>query len=105
MRRLVVAGSPSGARGRRSPVVVVGDARRAWRRVSPFFAGSRWQVGLLAVVSVVAGFAEAALLALVAAIAGALSQGSRVVSRAAALADFHICWSLRAPEPCLVKDW
>jgi ABC-type multidrug transport system fused ATPase/permease subunit len=61
-------------------VVVVGDARRAWRRVSPFFAGSRWQVGLLAVVSVVAGFAEAALLALVAAIAGALSQGSRVVS-------------------------
>ena len=69
----------SGARGRRSPVVVVGDARRAWRRVSPFFAGSRWQIGLLAMVSVGAGFAEAALLALVAAIAGALSQGSDAV--------------------------
>ena len=74
-----MSGSRSGARGRRSPVAVVGDARRAWRRVSPFFAGSRWHIGLLAAVSVGAGFAEAALLALVAAIAGALSQGSDAV--------------------------
>ncbi|RYV49312.1 ABC transporter ATP-binding protein [Pengzhenrongella frigida] len=61
-------------------MVVVRDARRAWGRVSPFFAGSRWQIALLACVSVVAGFAEAALLALVAAIAGALSQGSDSVA-------------------------
>lgn len=48
--------------------------------MSPFFAGSRWQIGLLSLVSVVAGFAEAALLALVAAIAGALSQGLDAVA-------------------------
>ena len=65
-----------GGRGWRSPVVVVRDARGAWRRVSPFFAGSRWPVVVLSVLSLVSGFAEAALLALVAAIAGALSQGS-----------------------------
>lgn len=72
--------SASAPRGRRTPLAVLRDARAAWRRISPFFAKSRLQTSVLAVASVAAGFAEAAMLALVAAIAGALSQGSTEVS-------------------------
>lgn len=69
-----------GAGARRSGVF--GAARRAlaaWRRLAPFFAASRGQVVTIAVVSVVAGLAEAGLLALVAALALSLSEGEETV--------------------------
>ena len=51
----------------------------AWRRLAEFFRPSRWKLVLLAPLSVIAGIAEASLLALVASVALALSQGdSRV---------------------------
>jgi ABC-type multidrug transport system fused ATPase/permease subunit len=51
----------------------------SWQGIAPFFAASRPQIGVLAAASVVAGLAEAALLALVAATASALSMGERSV--------------------------
>lgn len=57
---------------------MLGAPRRAlaaWRRLTPFFAASRGQVVIIGVVSVVAGMSEAVLLALIAALALALSQG------------------------------
>lgn len=63
---------------------LLGAARRtwaAWRRLSGFFEGSRSALALLAPLSLLAGMAEAALLALIAALALALSQGEdRVAS-------------------------
>ncbi len=47
--------------------------RAAWRRTAPFFGASRSRLALLSLASVVAGLAEAVLLTLIAAIAGALA--------------------------------
>ncbi|MFD1506953.1 ABC transporter ATP-binding protein [Georgenia yuyongxinii] len=67
-------------RPRTNPVTVLRRATAAWRRLSPFFRTSPTQMLLLVIGSVIAGFAEAALLGLVAAIAGALSQGQTEVA-------------------------
>jgi ABC-type multidrug transport system fused ATPase/permease subunit len=50
-------------------------ARLAWRRLSPFFGASRLKIATLSIAAIGAGVAEAALLALVAAVAEALSLG------------------------------
>jgi len=60
---------------RSNPLAVARKARAAWRRLAPFFRTSRLKMFLLVAGSVVAGTAEAALLAVVGAIAGALSNG------------------------------
>lgn len=65
----------SGPRTRSSPLAVARRVRAAWRRISPFFGASRTKILLLAMASVLAGLVEAALLALVASVAGALSIG------------------------------
>jgi ATP-binding cassette, subfamily B, bacterial len=62
-----------------SPLAVARKARKAWRRLSPFLGASRVKIVVLALVAVVAGLAEASLLALIAAIAGALSLGETTV--------------------------
>ncbi|WP_248257719.1 ABC transporter ATP-binding protein [Georgenia sp. EYE_87] len=62
-------------RGRSNPITVARKARAAWRRLAPFFQTSRLKMFLLVAGSVLAGVAEAALLAVVGAIAGALSNG------------------------------
>jgi ATP-binding cassette, subfamily B, bacterial len=61
---------------RASPLKKVRRYAAAWKQYQPFMGGGRSRLGLLTGVSVVAGLIEAALLALVAAIAHALSQGS-----------------------------
>ena len=68
---------PGSAPGRRGtgPLGAARRSWRAWRRLSGFFAGSRSSLLLLAPLSLVAGLAEAALLALIASLALALSQG------------------------------
>ena len=48
----------------------------AWRRLSPFFRGSRAWLALLVTIAVLTGFLEASVLALIAAMAVALSEGS-----------------------------
>lgn len=63
-----------------SPLAVVRRARAAWARLSPFLGASRLKILALAVTAAAAGLAEAALLALVAAIAGALSVGESTVN-------------------------
>jgi ATP-binding cassette, subfamily B, bacterial len=68
------------AKGRANPVAVARKARAAWRRLAPFFRTSRLKMFLLVAGSVVAGTAEAALLAIVGAIAGALSTGGNEVT-------------------------
>lgn len=65
---------------RSTPAAAVRRTREAWRRLSPFFDDYRGRIALLSVTAVVAGVAEAALLALVAATATALSEsGSQVL--------------------------
>jgi ATP-binding cassette, subfamily B, bacterial len=59
---------------------VVRRIRRSWRRIEPFLALSRFKLVALIAVSVAAGLFEAALLALIAAIANTLSQGETVVA-------------------------
>ncbi|WP_307807721.1 ABC transporter ATP-binding protein [Nocardioides xinjiangensis] len=54
----------------------LGSVRRAWRRLSPFFRGSRAWLALLVVLAVSAGLLEASVLALIAAMAVSLSEGS-----------------------------
>jgi ATP-binding cassette, subfamily B, bacterial len=66
-------------RFRSSPLAVVRRATGAWRRLSPFLGTSRLKIVALALVSVTAGLAEAALLALLASIAAALSAGHSTV--------------------------
>lgn len=61
------------ATGRLRPIR---STRMAWRRLSPFFRGSRSWLALLVTLAVVAGFLEASVLALIAAMAVALSEGS-----------------------------
>lgn len=62
-------------RPRSTPWAVLRRTRAQWRRLAPFFGSSRLKLSLLALVSIVAGLAEASLLALVATIAEALSSG------------------------------
>ncbi len=67
--------------GRLGPLAAVRRLRYGWQRVSPFLGASRTKLVVLSAVSIGAGFAEAALLGLIAAIATALSGGdSRVVA-------------------------
>jgi len=54
--------------------------RRSWRRVEPFLAVSRRKLVALSAVSVAAGLSEAALLALIAAVANTLSTGGTSVA-------------------------
>ena len=69
----------AGAAARRSPWRAARGALRAVRRLGMFFEASRGRVALLGVTSVVAGLVEAALLALIAAVATGLSRGQDVV--------------------------
>lgn len=71
---------PPPAKGRSNPVAVARKARAAWRRLAPFFQTSRLKMFLLVTGSVAAGMTEAALLAVVGAIAGALSTGAAKVT-------------------------
>lgn len=64
---------------KRTPVARVRESLTAWRRISGFFSGSTLQMVLISVVSVAAGLAEAVLLALIAAIAMSLADGSDLV--------------------------
>ena len=64
------------------PASRLATARRAvaaYRRLTPFFSGSRNRTLLLVALSVVAGLVEAVLLALIATAATALSQGRDAV--------------------------
>lgn len=70
----------AGKSGKRTPIVAARDAARAWRRIAPFFSGSRWQIILVAVVSVLSGMTEAALLTMVAALALSLAEGLDLVA-------------------------
>jgi ABC-type multidrug transport system fused ATPase/permease subunit len=65
--------------GRQSPLAAARTALATWRRLSPFFVGSRGQIVLIAVVSVFSGLAEAVLLTLIAAIAMSLAEQRGVV--------------------------
>lgn len=64
---------------RQSPLRLISRSRAAWRRIGPFLGVTRWQVGALAVASMLAGLAEASLLAVIAAIATAVSVGGSTV--------------------------
>lgn len=64
---------------RRSPWRAARGAVRAVRRLGVFFEASRGRVALLAATSVVAGLVEAALLALIAAVATGLSKGEDAI--------------------------
>lgn len=72
--------SKNGLRERSTLLVALRTVRAAWRRLSPFFHGSRKKIVLLAAVSVVTGMVEAGLLAVVAAVATALSRGEDEVA-------------------------
>lgn len=61
--------------GRLKPIAVIRRSRAAWARVAPFLGVSRWKIIALAGGSISAGVVEAAILALIAAIATALSAG------------------------------
>ncbi|MGC5616764.1 ABC transporter ATP-binding protein [Georgenia sp. Z1491] len=67
-------------RGGGGRLVVARRARRAWRELSPFFRGSGLLLTALVAVSVLAGLSEAGLLALIAAVAAALSTGESEVT-------------------------
>lgn len=54
---------------------VLASPVRAWRRLSPFFRGSRKWLSVLVALAVIAGFLEASVLALIAALAVSLSEG------------------------------
>lgn len=60
-------------RRRGGPLSAVRDGRQAWRELSPFLHGSKLALTALVMVAVLAGLAEAGLLALIAAVAAALS--------------------------------
>lgn len=65
--------APSSPR-RKSRFAAVRESWIAWKRLSPFFIGSRVQIILISIVSVASGLAEAALLTLIAAIAMSLAD-------------------------------
>lgn len=61
----------------RGPLLrALASTRVAWRRLSPFFRGSRTRVVLLVVLAVTAGLVEASVLALIAAMTVSLSEGA-----------------------------
>ncbi len=66
--------------GRARPLRSIIALRRAWKRLSPFFRSSRRRIVLLVLLSVVAGLVEASLLAVIAAIAAALSEGDQLIT-------------------------
>lgn len=68
------------SRTRTKPLTVVRRAWSAWKRLTPFLHGSRLALSLLTIVSVLTGLAEAGLLALIAAVAAALSTSESEVS-------------------------
>lgn len=74
-----MATEAGGSEGGSSPLSKLRHVRLGWSRIAPLVGGSRWRVTLLAVASVLAGLFEAALLALVAAIATALAQGNESI--------------------------
>lgn len=69
---------PSG-RGRPHPIRSLIGLRNAWKRLAPFFRASRGQILLLVALAVLAGLIEASLLATIAAIAAALSEGDQMI--------------------------
>jgi ABC-type multidrug transport system fused ATPase/permease subunit len=71
----VTHAATTGSTTPRSPIAALGKTLRVWGQISPFIAGSRWKMTALSSMSVVAGLSEAALLALVAALATVLSEG------------------------------
>ena len=71
---------PDGRAGRRGPIAAIAAMRRAWGRISPFFGGARKQIAVLIALAVLAGLVEAGLLALIATIAAALSEGADTIS-------------------------
>lgn len=71
---------PPKAEGPGGRLVVARRARNAWRELSPFFRGSGGLLSALVIVSVLAGLSEAGLLALIAAVAAALSTSETSVS-------------------------
>ena len=56
------------------------SVRLAWRRLAPFFRGSRVWLALLVVLAVVTGVLEASVLALIAAMAVSLSEGRELTT-------------------------
>ena len=62
-----------------NPFAVLRRARAAWKRLTPFFGASRLAILAMVAAAVGAGFAEGALLTIVAAIAQALSVGASTV--------------------------
>ena len=63
------------ARRRRNPLEIARKTWLAWKRLSPFFHGSRALLCVLAAVALVAGLLESALIALIAGVASALAIG------------------------------
>lgn len=60
----------------------LGSLRTAWRRLSPFYRGSRLRAASLVMLSVAAGIVEATLLALIASIAAAIAEGDPTITLA-----------------------
>lgn len=78
-----VSGSESSARRPRAGLLrALASTRTAWRRLSPFFRDSRSRITLLVLLSVLTGLVEASLLALIASMTAALSQGESVTTLA-----------------------
>jgi ABC-type multidrug transport system fused ATPase/permease subunit len=75
---------------------VIGRYRSAWKKFRPFLGASTGQLLVMAGGSVLAGLAEAGLLALVATLAGALSRGASEVHLTPGPIDVH------APVPALL---
>lgn len=68
--------------GRPGGLKALGSVRTAWRRLSPFYRGSRLRAASLVVLSVAAGIVEATLLALIASIAAAIAEGHPTITLA-----------------------
>lgn len=68
------------ATGKGSPLATMAKSRTAWRRISPFFRGSRGRIALISCVSVLAGLAEAVLLTLIATVAMSIAESTEVVT-------------------------
>lgn len=68
--------------GRPGGMKALGSLRTAWRRLSPFYRGSRLRAASLVMLSVAAGIVEATLLALIASIAAAIAEGDPTITLA-----------------------
>lgn len=65
---------------KKSMLASFANTRTAWRRISPFFKGSRGRLILISVVSVIAGLAQAILLTLLAAVAMSIADDTKAMS-------------------------